>query len=327
MSNTDESVSWRLNDLLKAGKKAKEFASATWSQPKENAVAADFTHWQPKVLDNLPEGARETESLDISGTDEAEVEMVEEVAEPVVEEPEITIPMVAEEEMERAVRKAFAEGAEHGREEAEAQWQQSRDSFTELTQSLREAQSDMTEFYGPLKKLALHLAEQLVRGELTLSATAIERLTKEALKDVEQQGEGPIVIRLNPKDLEKFSLQLSGELDTVDMRADQELSQGSVRVSIDDSAIEDLIEHRLNSLSESLLGYAYGQKPAESSSFDSNFTKPVEEKVLEGAVIVEESPEPIKDSEPTNDPEAAEAPQSPSNQDPKIQDPESESDA
>ena len=157
-----------------------------------------------------------------------------------------------------------------------------------MTQALRAAQSDMTEFYAPLKKLALHLAEQLVRGELTLSGAAIERLTKEALKDLEQQGEGPIVVRLHPTDLEKFNRQLDGELEGIELRGDRELTQGSVKVSIDDSAIEDLLDNRLNALSETVLGYSYGAPSASNSNFDSNFANPVEEKVIEGAVLVDE---------------------------------------
>ena len=289
LSDTNPSVSWRLNDLLKAGKRAKAFASASWRTPENTPVDEGFVQWQPTKLNELPEGARETESLDVAEEVEAE-ELTEavEIAEPEIEEPAEPEPSFDEQQLEAAKREAYAEGHLVGQEQAQAEWQQAKDSFIELTQMLRAAQSDMTEFYTPLKKLALHLAEQLVRGELSLSGTAIERLTKDALKDLEQQGEGPIVVRLHPLDVEKFNQQLGGELEGIDLRDDPELMQGSVKVSVDDSAIEDLLEHRLAALSESVLGYSYDSN-RQSSTVDSNFANPVQEKVLEGAVVVEDS--------------------------------------
>lgn len=300
LSDSNQSVSWRLNDLLKAGKKAKAFASASWRQPEQSGQSTGFSQWQPTVLNDLPDGARETESLDIQAqTDAEEAEEIAEIVEPVIEEPVVPEPGIGEEELDAAKRNSYAEGYRIGQEEAQAQLREAKDGFVELTQALRAAQSDMTEFYAPLKKLALHLAEQLVRGELTLSGAAIERLTKEALKDLEQQGEGPIVVRLHPTDLEKFNRQLDGELEGIDLRGDRELTQGSVKVSIDDSAIEDLLDNRLNALSETVLGYSYGAPSASSSNFDSNFANPVEEKVIEGAVLVDEVP--AVDEEPSSD--------------------------
>lgn len=288
MSDQTPSVSWRLNDLLQAGKKAKAFAAASWQPPVEASESSSFTHWEPIVLDTVPEGAIEPGPLD----DEVEQEAQEQEAPTEPDAAELQEAeaqqqiMVAQAVAEQAKRDAFEEGYERGEEQgtqdSEAKWAQARQAFTELTQSIRTAQNDMTEFYAPLKKLALHLAEQLVRGELTLSSAAIERLTKEALQDVEQQGEGPIIIRLHPLDMEKFSAQLDGELDGLDLRGDPDLSQGSVKVSIDDSAIEDLIEHRLAHLSEKLLGFASGQRESSSgSAFDSNFASPVVEKVID----------------------------------------------
>lgn len=288
LSDQTQSVSWRLNDLLKAGKKAKAFAAASWQPPEKLPESHSFSHWQPLVLDTVPEGIVETESLDteiLPDQQEAEIEELPDAAELEQAAAEEQA-MVAAAEAEQAKRDAFEEGYQRGIEQgtadSEAKWAQAREAFVELTQSIRTAQDDMTEFYAPLKKLALHLAEQLVRGELTISTAAVERLTKEALKDVEQQGEGPIVIHLHPLDVEKFSTHLNGELDGLDLRSDSDLSQGSVKVSIDDSAIEDLIEHRLAHLSEELLGYAPGMRETSSASaFDSNFANPVMEKVIE----------------------------------------------
>ena len=289
MSDPSPSVSWRLNDLLKAGKKAKAFASASWNHSPEAVAGGSFTQWQPTVLSTVPDGATETEPLE--SPDQEELVAVEEVLEVLDTEEDIAEreAMVAKTVADQAKREAFEEGYERGKEEASNQAEltlgAARDDFVALTQTLRAAQEDMTEFYQPLKKLALHLAEQLVRGELTLSSSAIERLTREALKDLEHQGEGPIVVHMNSTDVSKFKTSLDGELEGLDLRADDDLAQGSVQISIDDSAIEDLITHRLSTLSEKLLGYANsGSKISDASAFDSNFANPVTEKVIEGNV-------------------------------------------
>jgi len=112
----------------------------------------------------------------------------------------------------------------------------------------------------------LHLAEQLVRGELTLATSAVERLVDAAIKDIEQQGEGPIVVSLSAADHEQFTRHLSSDLEHISLRIDPELSRGSVRISMDDSAVEDLIETRLKALSDKLLGLSSSDSAALSKS-------------------------------------------------------------
>ncbi len=80
-----------------------------------------------------------------------EVPEAAEIVEPEVEEPAEPEPSFDEQQLEAAKREAHAAGHRLGQEQAQAQWQQAKDSFVELTQALRAAQSDMTEFYTPLK--------------------------------------------------------------------------------------------------------------------------------------------------------------------------------
>jgi hypothetical protein len=58
---------------------------------------------------------------------------------------------------------------------------------------------------------------------------------------------------LNPEDLQLLRTTL-GEDDAMHMAGDPALSRGSVRVEMDDGVVEDLIEHRLDTLARSLLG-------------------------------------------------------------------------
>ena len=267
MSKSDSSVSWRLNELISAGRKAKAFASAEWSQPDEGETNPEFQLWTPKVLDSLG-GAEEELSADEPIEETASAEQAasaEENAEPVVEDIEPAVPSFDQLALDVARRESFEEGYQKAMTEAEGKWASARDDFIAFTDTLRSAQSSDNDFYQPLKKLALHLAEQLVRGELTQSTAVIERLLEEAIKDIEQQGEGPIVVSLSAADHRQFTAHLSSELENLTLRIDPKLSQGSVKITMDDSAVEDLIETRLSALSEKLLGLPEHQSAPKST--------------------------------------------------------------
>ena len=266
----ESSVSWRLNDLLTADRKAKEFAAAGWSDiGQAPSTVSAFTQWSPTVVDvgeltgeELIDTLEEVDNDDISPDLHQETEEL--LSEPDNQKPEVCDDSNREEEeaaesfaaeaLDQAKREAYDEGYSKGRNVAEQEYKKSKEQLDALITSLRAAQQDMTAFYQPMKKLSLHLAQQLVRGELTLSSTAIERLTKGALDDLEYQGEGPIIVYLHPADRDNFGDELYEDFTSLELRVDRSLSQGSVKISVDDTAIEDLIEQRLDKLSQQVLG-------------------------------------------------------------------------
>jgi flagellar biosynthesis/type III secretory pathway protein FliH len=261
-ANQDSSVSWRLNELISASRKAKAFAKAEWSQSDITDSAPgpspSFELWTPKTLDELGNGTAAVapaEAPDEIQTAEDDVPQ-EIIPEATPEETETKPPADSYDQMQldQARSHSFDRGYKQATDEAEAKWAGARDEFMAFTEALRTAHTEKNDFYQPLKKLALHLAEQLVRGELNQSTAVIERLLEEAIKDIEQQGEGPITVNLNASDHQQFTAHLSSDLDHLSLRIDPKLSQGSVRITMGDSAVEDLIETRLSALSEKLLG-------------------------------------------------------------------------
>ena len=281
LSDSLSSVSWRLNELLQAGKKARAFAKSPWGPSAASAGGPIFSPMQPQILDELPEGVRETEALDLQPTEEQEPaqDSTEAPLQPLVEEHSQPVLAYTEEALEQAANEADARGYQRGLDESHAKWAEARQEFLTLIDMFRSAQANVAGFHQPLLRLAIHLAQQLVRGELNLSSAAVERLIKGVLEDLEQQGEGPVVISVNPVDLERMAQSLEGELGDLDLRADQQLAQGSLRVSMDDSAIEDLLEHRLDSLSETLLGI--GVQAELDTASASKFANPVTEKIIQ----------------------------------------------
>ena len=104
----------------------------------------------------------------------------------------------------------------------------------------------------PMKKLSMHLAQQLVRGELTQSPQVIARLVDNCLRELASSGEKSVIVHLNPEDLEQYKPLTAQFGDSIVLRPDALLSRGSVRASLDGSVVEDLIERRIKGLTKSL---------------------------------------------------------------------------
>lgn len=157
---------------------------------------------------------------------------------------------------------AFAEGHEKGRVEGRLETEQAmadeqardRALLAQVVGSLQNLAANQEQLFEPLKRLALHLAEQLVRAELQLSGAAIEQLVRQSLAHLDQPADKALVF-LNPDDLERFR-RFSDAAEGLSLEADARLQPGSVRIEVNDSLVEDLIEHRLEVLSRQLLGDA-----------------------------------------------------------------------
>ena len=121
-------------------------------------------------------------------------------------------------------------------------------------------QKQVTTFFEPLKRLSLHIAQELVRGELSISSDAIERLIRGALEEIEEKGPAAIVMELNPQDLHMICSNLSQDLAHLDFRQNDSLSPGSVLLKLHNGAVEDLLEHRLEVLSEALFATISGDE-------------------------------------------------------------------
>ncbi len=122
----------------------------------------------------------------------------------------------------------------------------------ELLRGIQTALADSERFFVPLERLALHLARQIVRGELSVSGQAISRLVEGCLAEIDARGQS-LLLRLNPADHDRL-LAMPKALDAhISVVRDGTLSPGSVRVEMAEGMVEDLLEHRLDSLSQSLL--------------------------------------------------------------------------
>ncbi len=134
----------------------------------------------------------------------------------------------------------------------ESERSKERDLIQTITSELQSLQNDSFRLFEPLRKLALHIAEQLVRGELSLSGEAIERLVKACVADLTSQENG-ITLSANPHDLDRVRPLLKNSDPPLLFHADHSLLPGSIRVRANDTVIEDLIETRLEDLARKLI--------------------------------------------------------------------------
>ena len=150
----------------------------------------------------------------------------------------------------------FQEGLEAGLEQAKAEMQATVDEklavIDQMIKGLHQLERDPNALFEPMKKLAMHLAEQLVRGELTQSAQVIARLVDNCLRELAASGEKAVIVHLNPEDLEQYKPLVAQFGDSMVLRPDALLPRGSVRASLDGSVVEDLIDRRVKGLSKSL---------------------------------------------------------------------------
>jgi len=178
-------------------------------------------------------------------------------------------PLTPEEIREKAFAEGLAQGLEEGQQlaqqaqalsEQEAAAAQSTAQtlalLEQIDQQVASLVEDPAQLQAPLKRLALHLAEQLVLGELTISPQSIERLIDRCLDTLDVPDASALVVELNPNDMALLQNQQRPEGQAPPawrLQADSALLPGSVRVRGDDAVVNDLIENRLESLAQSLL--------------------------------------------------------------------------
>jgi len=228
---------------------------------------------------NLSDEGAELDELSGPLGDSLALESVAEAADPIPEEEQFVgppIPMIRESEhlaqiesVRQATREAawleahskgFEEGATKTRRALESELASERAALAALTASIRAAALDPIALHAPLRRLAVHLAMELVRGELSLSTDAIGRLIGTCLAEIDRAPGDHIVLTLHPDDMERWVTQPALSLDRVELRNDPTIGPGSVRLSAGDTVIEDLLDRRLSSIATRVLGEGGAQR-------------------------------------------------------------------
>ena len=123
----------------------------------------------------------------------------------------------------------------------------------EVTDKLQALSDNPQALFEPLKRLALHISEHMVLAELNLSGQAIERLVQRCLDEIDLHGQSQVLIELNPQDKSRLQEMAGDVMGQMQIQAVSTLQPGSVRVLVNDTQIEDLVQNRMQTLANSLL--------------------------------------------------------------------------
>lgn len=191
-------------------------------------------------------------------TEQEEVELIQAEQTPDLSNEAVTNLVEAAREEARVA--AHAEGRQQGFDtgyaqaltELKAEMDAKVAALQSMVDGIKELSTDANALFDPVKKLAVHLAEQLVRGELTQSGQVISRIVENCVREMSGSSEKTLIVHLNPDDLELYKPLAEQFGATISLRPNSTLQRGSVRVSLDGAVVEDLIERRVQALSKSL---------------------------------------------------------------------------
>jgi flagellar biosynthesis/type III secretory pathway protein FliH len=242
---------WSPNPLLNSKAEAPRFLRTQWDE----ASARSFGPWRVAEKAEPTEGLM-TEAVVLAASEaatEAQDDVAASEALAAVAESESPWTEAALEQLrDEAYQKGLLEGQAQVRADFETERSKERELMRHLGIELRSISQDPQRFFEPLKRLSLHLAEQLVRAELQLSGQAIHNLIQQCIQQLDHVVE-PVHVSVNPEDLQRLTAMGESVTKHMQLEADAQLRPGSVRVRVQDSVVQDLIETRLEPLARRLL--------------------------------------------------------------------------
>ena len=271
LSDSKKTVSWRLNDLLRAGEKAKSFAAINWTDGSSSPHSG-FKSWTPGDISSPVEGEIISEgSIDDSLTAD-NVKSSEDI-------------------LEQAKSEAYAKGFQDGVDQEKLDQDQLIKNLQSLFSNINENQKVFTEFFDPVKKLSLNIAKYLVKGNLTVSSDLINKIIDTTLSEITNLGDKTIIVEMNSADFENLNDVIVERFEHVEFSPNSELCKGDLRIKMNDSIIEDFIENRLSDIAESLMRGDFLDKKESKLGEDSSVKEEELREDIDDQIEVESNPE------------------------------------
>ena len=162
--------------------------------------------------------------------------------------------IITREEHERLLglerQAGMAAGKAEGLAQAKKNLQAEKKKIDDFLAAVETAFGEPSRFIAPLKKLAVHIAREIVRGELQTSGETINRLVEQCMAS--GAGAKPVAVHVNTQDLDWVRAAVADKDAAPELVADEGLSRGSVKVVMNDGWIEDLIERRFEDVESAL---------------------------------------------------------------------------
>ena len=231
----------------------------------------------------------------------------------------------SQQQVDDLVAAARAQGAAEAQAQVDQQIEQVRaenlatlqGEFTEFMHALQSDVAKRQPLLQPLRDLALALAEHLARVEMSQSDAAIDAVINTAINDLDPTDLGQIEIHVSESWAERLKGQpLQGVADGYPVIADEGLSDGDVRLIVNDAQVEDLIANRIQQITQQMDNTDFSDVTAAATSSETELdptatttpeaTEPEMgvESGLAGAADVEDAEFqelPVSDPEPDED--------------------------
>ena len=259
MSKPQTKIDWKLNELLAADRRAREYARQS-GQP--GLPAADsFAPWSPLQLD-LEQPDPETREFDAS-QEELEAHSAEEEASSTDRVDAEQEPEEADPDIETLVANARAAGESSGYARAMAEleqgYAQQRQELQSVLEAISSARVDLGTYVDFTRELAVLLAKQVVRAELVHSADKIKKLVEDAIARLGPDTESEIEIRANARTLEVLRQAVLDEEAMPTLLEDRHLGDGDFVFRMGDTEGVESVSEKIRKLASALFDHPAAQ--------------------------------------------------------------------
>ena len=233
MSSSDRAAS---KDNFPLGENSEEFVPTDFSTGQDTSLES-FRVWDPKgSADSSDDDDRGGESQNPSlKTNQSSVLQK-------------TI-KVDDSKLEEEYERGFKDGKAASAQEID---KKSRE-LSSLLELLKSGQCDVTEYYSPLKTLAVRIIEAILKVELVESRDSIAKIAKDLLDEAAPCSESPATLYLSQDDFNTLSPELISQYENVRMVVDEKLSRGSAYAEMNDRLITDLEGDRIDAVVQKVI--------------------------------------------------------------------------
>jgi flagellar biosynthesis/type III secretory pathway protein FliH len=254
--NPNPTGSWHASALLNGKSQTPSFLRTQWDQAKVHP----FGPWRVADRSDPTDALTLPEPLPSASSPEQKAnahpaDTPETPALPQAEDARVSESALAA-LRDTAYRQGLSDGQAQMRKQLSAELETERANERELIRhlgiELHSISQDPQRFFEPIKRLSMHVAEQLVRAELQLSGQAVNGLIQGCIQQLDHPAEA-VHVSLNPQDLLRVKALGQAAIEHLQLEPDTQLRPGSVRVRVQDTLVQDLIEHRLEPLARRLL--------------------------------------------------------------------------
>lgn len=252
-------MDWKLNQLLSASRASKQYVTRSVTEAVANDKA--FARWVPRQLstatDRATDDAARDDKQSVDGKPDINTSDYDDGKNPdaslTFEPIDPALNMLTDEELEDIRKAAFKQGKDEAGAELDAQIGAAERRFVDLITQLAETSVDLQEVKTTVAELAIFIAQQVIRAELTISAQWLDTLVEQCLQEIRLHGNQGITVSLSESDFAEHSVRLAERHELVKFTGNKALQRGDIEVSMGATHISEQIKLKLALVSENLL--------------------------------------------------------------------------